>query len=67
MDPVDYATKAQVIYQQMFLMLKGAMMVFNCLDYEKRFEVWTATQNVMFNNCCDSTRKYRKWWDEQDI
>lgn len=66
MHPAEYATKAHMLYQEMFVMLKGAMIVFNYLNYEKRFGVWTATTNVMFNNCCDNIRKYRKWWDNND-
>lgn len=67
MDPVDYATKANLIYQEMFLMLKGAMIVLNYLNDEERFEKWTATTKLMFNNCCDNIRKYREWWEWQEV
>ena len=67
MDPVDYATKANLIYQEMFVMLKGAMIVLNYLNDEERFEKWTATTKLMFNNCCDNIRKYREWWERQEV
>ena len=48
-------------------MLKGAMIVLNYLNDEERFEKWTATTKLMFNNCCDNIRKYREWWERRRV